>query len=451
MTAPTPAAARRERILQEAVRHRLLDPEESLLAAFVDLDGVAATVSELRDAFAGAPGALHAFAAKANCLVPVLRELNGLGMGCEVATGGELARALAAGFPPERIVFDSPAKTRAELERALALGVAVNADSFQELDRIARILADRPSRSRIGVRINPQIGGGSIAAMSTATSTSKFGVPLADPGNRQRLVRAFGDHPWLTWVHAHTGSQGCPLDLIAAGVAQAVAFADEVNAAWGPGRVDGIDIGGGLPVNFADDTVTPAFGTYVRTLKAHAPALFEPGGYRVVTEFGRSVLAKNGFMAAYVEYTKTSGGRPIALTHAGVQVATRTVFAPGAWPLRVEAYDATGTAKRGRPVRQDVAGPACFAGDLLARDHALPLLEPGDLVAVPDTGAYYFSTPFHYNSLPEPAVYGVRVRAGGRVEFTLVRPAQDPWQVPDHPGAPVVAAEPVPVPAPAAG
>ncbi|MFI5686376.1 diaminopimelate decarboxylase [Streptomyces sp. NPDC051636] len=435
MTGQTPAAVRRERVLREAVRQGLLDPEQSLLAAFVDLDGVAATVGSLHRAFRRvlpAPASVvHAFAAKANCLVPVLRELEGHGMGCEVATAGELARALAAGFPPDRIVFDSPAKTRGELERALALGVAVNADNFQELARIDRALAGRHSLSRIGVRVNSQVGGGTIAAMSTATSTSKFGVPLADPGVRQQLLQAFRDYPWLTWIHTHAGSQGCPLDLMARGVALAVEFAEEVDAALGERRVVGIDIGGGLSVNFADDETDPTFDTYAECLRTHAPALFERG-FDVVTEFGRSVLAKNGFMAAYVEYTKSAGGRPIAVTHAGVQVATRTVFAPEAWPVRIEAHHGSGRAKQGRPVRQDVAGPACFAGDLLARDRALPLLEPGDIVVVPDTGAYYFSTPFHYNSLPEPAVHGVRMRGDGRVEFTLLRAAQDPWDLPDH-------------------
>ncbi|MFJ7150025.1 diaminopimelate decarboxylase [Streptomyces sp. NPDC100445] len=447
MTAVPLDTVRRAHVLQEAVRQRLLDPEESLLAAFVDLDAVAATVRALDDAFPGSPevpGVLHTFAAKANCLVPVLAELARLGMGCEVATGGELARALAAGFPADRIVFDSPAKTRAELERALELGVAVNADSFQELERIDRLLGGRAPVSRIGVRLNCQVGGGSIAAMSTATSTSKFGVPLTDPGNRERLMRAFGTYPWLSWVHTHTGSQGCPLDLMARGVAQAVEFADQVTAAFGAGRIAGIDIGGGLPVNFADDEVTPGFDAYVDQLRTHAPRLFE-GGYAIVTEFGRSVMAKNGFMAAYVEYTKTAGGRPIAVTHAGVQVATRTVFGPDAWPLRIEAHDPSGAAKRGRPVRQDVAGPACFAGDLLARDRALPALEPGDLVVVPDTGAYYFSTPFKYNSLPEPAVYGVRAGADGRVAFTVVRPAQDPWRLTELDGVDPLSQDPVPV------
>ncbi|KAB1139195.1 diaminopimelate decarboxylase [Streptomyces luteolifulvus] len=428
MTGLTDAAERREHILRAAVRQGLLDPERSLLAGFVDLDGVARTVGSLHAAFPDSPSILHAFAAKANSLVPVLAELERHGMGCEVATGGELAGALAAGFPPERIVFDSPVKHRTDLEWALDLGVAINVDNFQELARIDAILAGRDPVSQIGVRVNSQVGGGTIAAMSTATQTSKFGIPLSDPDSRRELQRAFQEHPWLTWVHTHAGSQGCPLDLMARGVAEAVAFADEVNRTLGRRQVTGIDIGGGLPVNFAGDEITPDFGTYVALLRDHAPDLFS-GRYAIVTEFGRSVLAKNGFIAAYVEYTKTAGGRSIALTHAGVQVATRTVFAPDFWPLRIIAHDPSGRAKLGSPVRQDVAGPACFSGDLLARDRALPRLEPGDIILVPDTGAYYFSTPFHYNSLPEPAVYGVRVGGDGQVAFELLRPAQDPYEV----------------------
>lgn len=416
----SPAAERRERVLRAAIRQRLLDPDDAVLAGFVDLDGVAASVAALRRAFPDRVPVLHAFAAKANCLVPVLEELRARGMGCEVASAGELALALSAGFTADRIVFDSPAKTRRELVRALALGVAVNADNFQELSRIDEILAVRGSTSLIGVRINPQVGSGAIAATSTATETSKFGIPLEDEGNRQRLVQAYRDRPWLTWVHTHVGSQGCPLELIAQGVAKAVAFAENVNAVLGRRQVVGIDVGGGLPVNYAGDETAPSFDAYVTQLQAHAPVLLT-GGYQVITEFGRSLLAKNGFIAAYVEYTKTSGGRPIAITHAGAQVAARTVFMPQAWPLRITAHDSTGGRKHGEVVAQDVAGPCCFAGDLVARARPLPRLEPGDIVALLDTGAYYFSTPFHYNSLPDPAVHGARIDADGKVHFRLLR------------------------------
>ncbi|MFC5664570.1 diaminopimelate decarboxylase [Kitasatospora misakiensis] len=432
MTLPQPAdpdpdadpAARRDLVLREAVRRRLLDPEDALLAAFVDLDGVAASVAGLRAAFPASLDVLHTFAAKANCLVPLLARLRELGMGCEVASPGEFAQALAAGFEPSRIVLDSPAKTRRELVRALELGVAVNIDNWQELARVDELLRAGASASRIGVRVNPQVGGGSIGAMSTATATSKFGIALADEGNAERLVEAFRERPWLTWIHVHVGSQGCPLDLMAAGVAQAVAFAERVNGELGRRQVVGIDLGGGLPVNFADDTTAPTFAGYVERLRAHAPELFG-GGYRLATEFGRSLLAKNGFTAAYVEYTKTSGGRRIAVTHAGAQVATRTVFMPDAWPLRITAHHPSGAAKGGAVVPQDVAGPCCFAGDLVATGRPLPLLEPGDLVALLDTGAYYATTHFQYNSLPEPAVHGFAVDAAGAVHFEPLRRAQD--------------------------
>ncbi|WP_035841329.1 type III PLP-dependent enzyme domain-containing protein [Kitasatospora azatica] len=422
-------AERRELILRAAIREGLLDPEDALLAGFIDLDAVAATVAALHRAFPDSVEVLHTFAAKANCLVPVLERLRGLGMGCEVASPGELAQALAAGFAAERIVLDSPAKTSRELVRALDLGVAVNIDNWQELSRVDEILRARESRgagesrSRIGVRINPQVGAGSIGAMSTATATSKFGIALADDGNLERLVAAFRDRPWLTWVHAHVGSQGCPLDLMAEGVAAAVAFAEKVNSELGRRQVVGIDIGGGLPVNFDSDPMAPGFDEYVDRLWAHAPALFT-GDFQVVTEFGRSLLAKNGFTAAYVEYTKSSGGRPIAITHAGAQVATRTVFMPQSWPLRISAHDPSGGPKSGDLVPQDIAGPCCFAGDLVATARPLPLLEPGDIVALLDTGAYYTSTPFGYNSLPEPAVHGVTVEADGTVRFELLRAAQ---------------------------
>ncbi|WP_404817939.1 MULTISPECIES: type III PLP-dependent enzyme domain-containing protein [Streptomyces] len=423
------AGERREHILRAAVRDRLVEPESAVLAAFVDLDEVAASVAALHKAFPDSVDVLHTFAAKANCLVPVLEEVRKLGMGCEVASAGELAQALSAGFAPEQIVYDSPAKTRSDLRQALDLGVAVNADNFQELARIDEILAARASTtgsapaSRIGVRLNPQVGGGGIAEMSTATATSKFGIALEDDGNRQRLLDAYRERPWLTWVHAHVGSQGCPLDLIAQGIAKAVAFAEEVNSTCGRRQVTGIDIGGGLPVNFADDETTPGFDDYVAALRAHAPALFT-GAYRIVTEFGRSLLAKNGFTAACVEYTKVSGGRPIAITHAGAQVATRTVFMPAAWPLRLTAHSPDGTLKQGEPVPQDIAGPCCFAGDLLAEARPLPRLAPGDIVALLDTGAYYSSTPFHYNSLPDPAVHGVRVDPDGHVHFRPLRQAE---------------------------
>ncbi|SDZ31701.1 diaminopimelate decarboxylase [Amycolatopsis xylanica] len=414
---------RRNLAVQAAVKQGLLDQDDAPLAAFVDLAGIAESVSALRSAWPDELQVRHAFAAKANPIVPVLRELRKLGMSCEVASAGELAQARAAGFRGAELVFDSPAKSRRELEQALAEGVAINIDNFQELARVDDILSLRSSTSDIGIRINPQTGSGSIEALSTASRTSKFGIALDDEGNRTTLLEAYLARPWLRWMHVHVGSQGVPLRLTARGVARVVEFAEEINARAGVRQVTGIDVGGGLSVNFGGDDDSPRFHDHVAELMAAAPALFR-GGYQVVTEFGRSLLAKNGFIAARVEYTKSAGGRRIAITHAGSQVAMRTTMVPEQWPLRVAAYDQLGRPRLGTPVKQDIAGPCCFAGDLVAGGRGLPLLEQGDIVTLLDTGAYYFSAPYRYNSLPEPAVHGFDLTEDGDVAFTLLRRAE---------------------------
>ncbi|WP_327594743.1 diaminopimelate decarboxylase [Streptomyces chartreusis] len=419
-------AARRDEAVRAAVEQGLLGPGTPIVG-LLDVTGIRESAAALRAAFDAvvAPGTpvLHAFAVKATPLVPVLRLLREEGIGAEVASPGELALARAAGLGPEETVLDSPAKTPAELREALALGIAVNADNPQELARIDALMGSAASRSPLGIRVNPQVGGGSIEATSTATATSKFGVALRDEGAREWVVQAYRDRPWLTRLHAHTGSQGIPLSLMVQGVTQAYALAEEINARIGRRQIDTLDIGGGLPVNFASDATTPTYEQYARLLSEAVPGLFD-GRYGLVTEFGRSLLAKHGTIVARVEYAKSAGGRPVAVTHAGVQVATRTVYAPGSWPLRIAAYDGKGRPKAGPDVVQDVAGPACFSGDLLAEGSALPLLEQGDFAAALDTGAYYFAHHYAYNSLARPGVHGFAPDAGGGIAFATVREAQ---------------------------
>ncbi|MCQ4080493.1 diaminopimelate decarboxylase [Streptomyces sp. RB6PN25] len=423
------AAARRTAAVQAAAEQELVGEDQPVIG-LLDAAGIQESAAELHAAFA-TPGTAvtHTFAVKAASLVPVLRLLAAEGVGCEVASAGELALARAAGLPADRIVFDSPAKTTAELRAALALGVAVNADNPQELARLDALVRETGTASPIGLRVNPQVGGGTIEALSTATATSKFGFALRDEGATDRIVRAYADHPWLSRLHAHTGSQGIPLELMAVGVRAAYELAERINvharAATGRQQITTIDIGGGLPVNFASDEVTPTFRAYAELLRTTVPGLFD-GRYALVTEFGRSLVAKHGTILARVEYTKTAGGRALAITHVGAQVATRTVFDPGSWPLRVLAFDAKGRPKSGEPVVQDVTGPCCFAGDIVAHRRELPLLAEGDLVALPDTGAYYFSTHYAYNSLPRPGIYGYDGDANEPhgVRFTTVRAPQ---------------------------
>lgn len=418
--------ARRDDAVRAAVEQGLLGPG-SPIVGLLDVTGIRESARALRAAFDAvvAPGTpvLHAFAVKATPLVPVLRLLREEGIGAEVASPGELALARAAGLRPEMTVLDSPAKTPAELREALALDIAVNADNPQELHRIDGMMESAASRSPLGIRVNPQVGGGSIEATSTATATSKFGVALRDEGAREWVVRAYQDRPWLTRLHAHTGSQGIPLSLMTKGVAEAYALAEEINTRIGRRQITTLDIGGGLPVNFASDATTPTYAQYARLLSEAVPGLFD-GRYGLVTEFGRSLLAKHGTVVARVEYAKSAGGRPVAVTHAGVQVATRTVYAPGSWPLRIAGYDGKGRPKEGPDVVQDVAGPACFSGDLLAEGAALPLLEQGDYAAALDTGAYYFAHHYAYNSLARPGIHGFAPDGAGGIAFATVREAQ---------------------------
>ncbi|MEU2059897.1 diaminopimelate decarboxylase [Streptomyces sp. NPDC013455] len=429
-------AARRDQAVRAAVEQGLLGPDAAVVG-LLDVTGIRESAAALRAAFEAvtAPGTpvLHAFAVKATPLVPVLRLLREEGIGAEVASPGELALARAAGVPPDRTVLDSPAKTPAELREALALGIAVNADNPQELARLDALVRRGPAgtwgvpaapgRSALGLRVNPQIGAGTIGATSTATRTSKFGVALRDEGARAWVVQAYADRPWLTRLHAHTGSQGIAPALLARGVAEAYRLAEEINAAVGRQQVDTVDIGGGLPVNFASEEAAPSYAHYARLLAEEVPGLFD-GRYGLVTEFGRSLLAKHGTVVARVEYAKSAGGRRIAVTHAGVQVATRTVYAPEAWPLRIAAYDAGGRPKTGPQVVQDVAGPACFSGDLLAEGRALPPLEAGDYAAALDTGAYYFAHHYAYNSLARPGIHGFAPDGAGGVAFAVVREPQ---------------------------
>jgi len=374
------------------------------IVGVIDLEALGQSVRDLRIAFP--PNCLHAYAAKANCSPGVLTHLRGLGMGIEVASRPEFEAAVRAGFPGEKIVFDSPAKTRDDIDSALSRGVILHIDNFQELERVDDLVRIRKPLSPIGIRVNPQVGAGGIVSTSTATSTSKFGVGLGDSGNRDRLISAFTNRPWLRTVHVHVGSQGCPPELAVEAVKRVVELTVSINTACGGSRISAIDIGGGLPVNFTSEESKPTFHDYASQLRTSVPSLFG-GSIRMITEFGRALIAKSGFILARVEYTKVMGGRAIAITHAGAQVAARTVYEPEDWPLRISALDANGRPKTGEVLHQDIAGPCCFAGDVLAHNRALPLLEPGDYILVHDTGGYYFSSPYFYNSLPPIEVYGV--------------------------------------------
>eukprot|EP01113_Clastostelium_recurvatum_P038187 TRINITY_DN5676_c0_g1_i4.p1 TRINITY_DN5676_c0_g1~~TRINITY_DN5676_c0_g1_i4.p1 ORF type:complete len:446 (-),score=72.94 TRINITY_DN5676_c0_g1_i4:8-1156(-) len=365
-------------------------------------------------------------AAKSNPVASFLHEAKIGGLGIECASIGELSLALSSGLPSSMIVFDSPAKTRAELILALEKGVYINLDNLEELKRVEEILKARPeiassSSLRVGLRLNPQIGAGRLEELSTATLTSKFGIPTLQ--YHDAILHAYRDHPWLSGVHVHVGSQGCPLDLIAQGINKGLHYVELINQAH-PGRIQYFDMGGGLPVNFGDDSDTPSFKEYADFLRKHCPTLFT-GKFKVITEFGRAYNAKPGIVVSRVEYTKDAGGRGIAVIHAGADLFVRTIYLPEKWPLRISVYDRDGKEKEmpstaAGPEEWDIAGPCCFSGDIVAHKRKLPPICSGDYVMVHDTGAYYFSSFSHYNVRLTPPIYGYRENDRSQDGKTLI-------------------------------
>jgi len=409
-----------QNILSQAISEGIVTPELTAIG-MMDFDGLEATVADLHGAFPD--NFQHTFAVKANALSSVLEKLNACGMGAEVASPGELRLALKAGFPIEKVIFDSPAKTQADLRTCLEQDISLNIDNLQELTRLDALIKEFPdTKAVIGFRVNPQIGSGKISSTSTATQTSKFGYPLQDGDNYQQLLDIYKTRPWLTSIHTHSGSQGCPLELMARGISVIAELAGAIEAQAGKQQIQRLDIGGGLPVNFSSDEVKPTFSEYAAILELQVPVLFS-GKYQVKTEFGRAIAAKNGCIITRVEYTKQSGDRYIAITHAGAQIITRTAFLPQSWPIRVSPFSANGELKNDDPVLTDVAGPCCFAADLITKETQIPRLEPNDYVVVHDTGAYYFSNHFDYNSLPRVAVYSA-VTDNGKIVLDCIREAE---------------------------
>lgn len=343
---------------------------------------------------------LHALAIKANPVLEVLREAVRAGAGLEAASLEEVALARAAGCPAERIVFDSPAKTRDEIRQALLWGVRLNADNFDELGRIADARNGVDSSSVVGLRVNPLVGGGTIAQTSVATADSKFGVTLA--ADRARVVEAFAQCPWLNGLHVHVGSQGCRLELLAEAARRVIELRGEIAARTGR-AVSYIDIGGGLPTAYTADPAPATPAEYRELLAQQVSELFA-ADVRLVTEFGRCVQANCGLAVSRVEYTKPS--QRLAVIHLGADFLLRPVYCPDDWKHEFWLLDELGRPKAGPASPVTIAGPLCFAGDLLARDVPLPPVEPGDWLVIRDVGAYTLSMWSRHCSRGIPAVVG---------------------------------------------
>lgn len=392
-------------VLARALRNnQLVSPDDTSLI-FYNLSFIEERINSLKQAFS--PPALHAVAAKANPLTKILRRLSALDTGLEVASLPELLLAEKAGFLPDSIVFDSPCKTVEEIEYALRSGVYLNADSFNELERIAGILKTTASKSSIGLRINPQVGTGSIKSTSVGGEISKFGVPIT--GNKERIIACYLKYDWLRGIHVHIGSQGCPVPLMVDGIRKIVDLTVEINDRLkreAKVQISVFDIGGGLPVAYSADDVPVTISQYKAMLEQKCPELFT-GDFRLITEFGRYIHANAGWVASKVEVVKHEADYTIIMTHVGADLFLRKCYNPGDWHHDISVADKYGNLKKGTGKNKYiVAGPLCFAGDVLATDLELPEVVEGDYILIHDAGAYTLSMWSRYNSRQMPKVLG---------------------------------------------
>lgn len=389
--------------------------EEDTTLVFIDLSYVAERIRHLISLFP--PATLHTVAVKANPLPSILAHIRDTGVGLEAASIGELFLAKQAGLLPGRIVYDSPVKTRSEICTALQSHIHINADSILELDRIAQLIDLTDFRGSVGIRINPQVGSGQIAMTSVAGMYSKFGEPLLE--SREALMDRFARYPWLTGVHVHVGSQGCGPELLLNGVKRVLEFAGDLRHRMPKDQVRTFDIGGGLPVSYHRDGVVIDMEGYSRALLERFPEL---GEYRLITEFGRWVHANTAWAASRIEYVKTSGATRTAMIHVGADMFLRKCYRSDEWHHELTVIDDTGRIKVGGDQTPCVvAGPLCFAGDVLARDICLPEMVEGDYLLIHDVGAYTFSMWSRYNSRQLPKFIGYE-EEGKR--FRILKPRE---------------------------
>ena len=330
------------------------------------------------------------FAVKANSNLAILRILRDLGAGADIVSSGELARALAAGFAPEQIVFSGVGKTAEELRSAIRTGVGhLNVESREELELVARIAEAETAQVRVGIRVNPDVTTETHPYISTGKSGIKFGVPTDQVVPAAEYILA---HPRLelSTLAMHLGSQLVDTGPFRQGIARLIDLVELLRQA-GISTLRVLDIGGGLGIRYSDERVMdPAeFGEAVVPLLA-------PTGLKIYLEPGRFLVGSAGVLLTRVLYRKHSGGKEFVVVDAGMNDLVR--------PSHYQAYhEIVELVEQGRPcARVDVVGPVCETGDFLALDRTLPGLEAGDALALLGAGAYGFVMASNYNSRPRP-------------------------------------------------
>jgi diaminopimelate decarboxylase len=353
-------------------------------------EAIRARYRQLDSAFAAVPHRIH-FAVKANGNLGVLRVLRDLGAGADIVSGGELARALAAGFDADQVVFSGVGKTVDELRTAARAGVGhVNVESLEELELLAHIAVEEGSVVRAGIRVNPDVTTDTHPYISTSSSSIKFGVPLDQVAAAAEVVRRTPALE-LTTIAMHLGSQLADAAPFAEGIAKLAELIRAIRAS-GIDTLRSIDIGGGLGIRYRDEPVLDpaAFASAIVPLVA-------PLGLTLELEPGRFLVGSAGVMLTTVLYRKASGGKTFVVVDAGMNDLVR----PSHYNAHHAIVEVRRHDRRRSPV--DVVGPVCETGDFLALDRELPDVSPGERLAVLGAGAYGFAMSSNYNARPRAA------------------------------------------------
>ncbi len=348
------------------------------------------------------------FAVKANGNLAVLRVLRDLGAGADIVSAGELQRALAAGFAPDRIVFSGVGKSVDELRAAVRARVGhINVESAEELHVLEDVATAEGISVSVGVRVNPDVTTDTHPYISTGKSGIKFGIPTDQV---LAAARRISSHPFmqLTGLAMHLGSQRTDTGPFQEGIRRLLALVGEVRGA-GIDTLRVIDIGGGLGIQYAAEAPMDP----VVFAAAVAPLLGR-SGLTVYVEPGRFLVGSAGVLLTTVMYRKHSGGKSFVIVDAGMNDLVR----PSHYHAYHEILEVEAAGREASPV--DVVGPVCETGDFMALDRSLPALAQGERLAILGAGAYGFVMASSYNTRPRPPEVIVD---GGR--FAVARPREE--------------------------